>query len=530
MSTLPDWIDRAIIYQVFPASFYDSNADGIGDLPGLVEKLDYVAGLGANVLWLNPIFDSPFQDAGYDVRDYYRVAPRYGTNRDVTRLCREAARKGLRVMLDLVPGHTSSEHSWFKQSARRRSTKFDNRYVWTDHIFRDAPGPFIGGDTERSGKFLVNFFSFQPALNYGYLRPKEPWQLPMNHPDALATREEIKRIMDFWLRKGVSGFRVDLADSLVKDDENCEGLAAIYSEWRGWLDKHWPDAALLAEWSDPANAIRCGFHMDFLLHATPAYNALFRMEEGTNVIPQTVGQTSYFRRSGTGSCLELFQLLDDQIRRIGDKGRICLPTGNHDLPRISIGRTKPELKVVFGFLLTLPVVPAIYYGDEIGMRHLDDTPNREGAFHRAGCRTPMQWDENEGAGFSKASMGSFYLPLDPSKRRPCVARQEADEDSLLECVRTLTTLRKTHPALSAGEPFKLLHARDGDPAVVFQRGSGAHSLLVALNPSAQSREIEVRVSGEHAVSLAFGSVTIDRKRTALRLRLGPVSFAVCARA
>ena len=528
MKNYPQWLNDAVIYNIFPASFCDSNSDGIGDLPGIIQKLDYIQSLGVNLVWINPVFDSPFQDGGYDVRDYYKVAARYGKNSDVTRLCREAAKRGMRIMLDLVPGHTSIDHPWFKASASGRKTEYDNRYIWTDYIFRQthAPGLFLGGDTERSGKYLINFFSFQPALNYGYLNPKEPWQLPINHPDAVATRNELKKIMEFWLKKGVSGFRVDMANSLVKDDVKCKGLKIIYSDLRSWLDKHWPEAALLAEWSEPGNAIRCGFHMDFILHSSPAYTQLFRMERGSNVVLEKKEQVSFFRKTGGGQCVPFFDYLQEQLRLTAGRGLISMPTGNHDLPRISFGRDEAELKAAYGFIFTLPVVPSLYYGDETGMRHLAGAPNREGAYLRAGCRTPMQWNRSKNAGFSEAPDGQLYLPQDKNRNRPLVSEQEEDPDSLLNFVRGLIALRKEFPALGVRGKLTVLYARPDRNAVVYLRSWKGRKFIVALNPSDRSETVPLQLEGNLSSRLVAGDAAAEQESRRTVIRLNGIGFVI----
>ena len=527
MAHYPDWLNNAVIYNIFPSSFYDSSNDGIGDLPGIISKLDYIQSLGVNLIWINPVYDSPFKDGGYDVRDYYKVAERYGTNENVTQLCREARRRGLRIMLDLIPGHTSIEHPWFKASASAKKTKYDNRYIWTDHIFRfPSTGPFLGGDTERNGKYMINFFSFQPALNYGYLNPKEPWQIPLNHPDAVASRNELKKIMEFWLRKGVSGFRVDLANSLVKDDVNCKGLKIIYSDLRSWLEQNWPDAVLLSEWSEPKDAIRCGFHMDFILHCTPAYNQLFRMEQGANVMPEADGSVSFFRKNSGGKCTPFLNYLQSQIQSVKGRGLIAMPTGNHDLPRISFKRTNDELKVVYGFIFTLPVVPTLYYGDEIGMRHLSNIPNRDGAYIRGGSRTPMQWDQTENAGFSESPQSTFIYPVDSSQTRPVVSMQNDQPDSLLNFVRRLIILRKTEPALHVRASMRVLYASDEKSIIVFLRRHGPHRLLIALNPSGKNVCVQIPLKGKYEPVLTEGKIRISKKGSVLSLESGRVSFGI----
>ena len=171
------WLKHAVFYEIYPQTFYDTNGDGIGDLPGVIEKLPYVKSLGCNAIWMNPCFDSPFKDAGYDVRNYYKVAERYGTNDDLVRLFEEAHKLGIRILLDLVPGHTSEEHEWFQASRQIEKNEFSSRYIWTKSVFEGAqPLPFIAGEAERNGCYVLNYFKCQPALNYGFYQPNQPWQ------------------------------------------------------------------------------------------------------------------------------------------------------------------------------------------------------------------------------------------------------------------------------------------------------------------------------------------------------------------
>jgi maltose alpha-D-glucosyltransferase/alpha-amylase len=214
----PRWLESAVFYQIYPQTFYDTNGDGIGDIAGIIAKLDYLESLGVNALWLGPVFDSPFGDAGYDISDFYKVAPRYGTNRDLQRLFREAHQRGMHVCLDLVAGHTSNQHPWFTASARPEKNKYTNWYIWTDSAWNGTESNAIRGFSQRDAGYLPNFFFFQPALNYGYAKPdpKKPWQLPVTHPDVQAVRAELRKIMKFWLDLGADGFRVDMASSLVR--------------------------------------------------------------------------------------------------------------------------------------------------------------------------------------------------------------------------------------------------------------------------------------------------------------------------
>jgi maltose alpha-D-glucosyltransferase/alpha-amylase len=190
----PKWLQTAVFYQVYPQSYFDSNGDGIGDLPGITAKLDYIQSVGCNAIWINPIYESPFGDAGYDVADFYKVAPRYGTNDDLKNLCAEAHKRGMHVCLDLVAGHTSIAHPWFQQSALDHPNAYSNWFIWTP-AGENVPGsqPFPG-EHNRSDRYLPNFFPFQPALNYGFARPdpKESWQCPILHRGARGTQTHNK--------------------------------------------------------------------------------------------------------------------------------------------------------------------------------------------------------------------------------------------------------------------------------------------------------------------------------------------------
>ena len=327
------WLKDTVFYEIYPQSFFDTNKDGIGDINGIIEKLDYIKSLGCNALWINPCFDSPFKDAGYDVRDYRKVAPRYGTNNDLYRLFELAHQKGIRVLLDLVPGHTSEEHDWFKMSSKAEPNEFSGRYIWTSNwIWGCRNIPYIAGEAERSGTYLLNFFKCQPALNYGFYQPEEPWQMPMDHPDAIATREAIKDVMRFWLSHGCDGFRVDMAASLVKyDDEKKSGTSAIWRNVREMLDTEFPEAAMVAEWSDPKLALRCGYDADFYLsNWGNGYEKLMREYAGHGTDQP---DNSYFRKDSAHDMTAFLKEYIDWYEDTKDKGYISLITCNHDTVR-----------------------------------------------------------------------------------------------------------------------------------------------------------------------------------------------------
>ncbi|MFU8826823.1 MAG: alpha-amylase family glycosyl hydrolase, partial [Brevefilum sp.] len=444
----PAWLEKAVFYQIYPQSFYDSNADGVGDIPGIIHKLDYLVSLGINAVWINPCFVSPFYDAGYDVADYTQVAPRYGTNEDLERLFAEAKQRGIRILLDLVPGHTSIEHPWFQQSQRAEPNLYTDYFVWNSSVW-EVPQPdlpIIRGLSQRDAAFVTNFFAIQPALNYGFAQPDpdHPWMQPVDAPGPQMVRQEIKKIMQFWLDKGASGFRVDMAASLVKRDPKKRETARFWRQIRDWLDETYPEAVLVAEWGDPATATKAGFHADFMLgFNNPGWVSLFRKRgEGRWRDPYA---WPFFDESGHG---DIRQFVDEYLHHYQaarENGYIALITGNHDeTPRLADGRSLAQLKLVYLFLLTMPGTPFIYYGDEIGMRY-QALPSKEGGYARTGARTPMQWAEGDNAGFSSAPSADLYLPVDPAPDRPTVVAQEADPHSLLNRVRALIRLRQGLP-------------------------------------------------------------------------------------
>ncbi len=487
MQRIPDWLRQAVFYQIYPQSFYDTNGDGIGDIPGIVKQLDYLQKLGVTALWLNPCFVSPFCDAGYDVADYYRVAPRYGTNDDLIRLFREAHQRGIRVCLDLVAGHTSVEHPWFQASSSRQRNRYSDHFIWTRHVWdeEDPSLRYLNGYTERNGNVVLNFFWCQPALNYGFAKPnpKYPWQQSMNAPGPRAVRAEMRRVMAFWLERGCDGFRVDMACCCVKGDTpDRKANIALWRDMRRWMEKRWPEAVLVAEWGHPAQAIDGGYHVDFMLHCgVPGYPALFFGKAGHGR-----KEPCFFDRAGRGSVNDFLRHYLPLYRYIKGRGYISIPSGNHDFARIRAGREPEDLKVAFAFLLTWPGVPFLYYGDEIGMRYLEDLPSKEGGYARTGARTPMQWSRGRNAGFSTAPAKQLYLPIDPSADRPDVASQERDPGSLLHFVRRLTALRRSSPALQADGALRVLHAAQRGGPFVYLRSAGSERFLVAINPSGRS--------------------------------------------
>ncbi|TPF91659.1 alpha-amylase family glycosyl hydrolase [Bifidobacterium sp. UTBIF-78] len=566
----PAWLAYARFYEVYPQSFADTNGDGIGDLPGVLDRLDYIRELGCNALWLNPCFDSPFRDAGYDVRDYTRVAPRYGTNDDLVALFEAAHERGMHVLLDLVPGHTSEEHAWFRASAQPdpadRTVLPDGphpespdspidvseRYIWTDSWIAGGDGlPFIGGETERDGTYILNFFKCQPALNYGFAHPSQPWQKPALGPDALATCEAMLDVMRFWLSRGADGFRVDMADSLVKHDD--EGKPFTIRTWQYLFSKirpEFPEAAFVSEWGRPHESMEAGFDMDFYLdwrwggHPN-GYNLLLRNTD-TPLLHE--GDASYFNADSGASIAPFLEQYLPQLREAERAdGLFDLITCNHDTLRTASRLSERERKVAYGMLLTMPGCPFLYYGDEIGMRYRP-LPTKEGGYTRTGSRTPMQWDSGmANLGFSTAPAGQLYLPVDPDADAPTVADELARQDSLLNWVHTLLTLRTGRAALTADAGFAVVAAPEDGRTFAYLRtaatvapvwpaqGIAAEAaidapadapavMLIAMNPGRETEYVELPdgIGTSPSIALALGGPAVEDGR----LRLPPQSFAI----
>ena len=472
------WLENAVFYEIYPQSFNDTNGDGIGDFQGIIEKLDYIKELGCNAVWMNPCYDSPFLDAGYDVRDYYKTAPRYGTNDDLRRLFDEMHKRDMHILLDLVPGHTSWEHEWFRQSCRGERNEFTDRYIWTDNTWEAPEGMnALIGLAERVGACGVNFFSHQPALNYGYykLRPDKPWQQPVDAAGPKATLEAMKDIMRFWLKLGCDGFRVDMAHSLVKNDEDGKGTIALWQNVRAFLDSEFPCAAMVSEWGEPDKSLQGGFHMDFLLHFGPShYNDLFRCDK------------PFF--GGEGDACEFAAKYLENRERSGHKGLMCIPSGNHDMYRLAKFIHGDGLRISFAFLLSMPGAPFIYYGDEIGMRYVEGLYSVEGGYERTGSRSPMQWNSEKNAGFSDAPADKLYIKLDPSEDRPTVEAAMADESSLWHEIRKQIAVRMAHPALQSCGGIDFVYCEKDKYPLTYLRSGENEKILVILNPSAKTVE------------------------------------------
>lgn len=469
------WLDDAIFYEIYPQSFMDTNGDGIGDFQGIISKLDYIKELGCNALWINPCFVSPFGDAGYDVADYCKIAPRYGTNEDAKQLFEEVHKRGMHILLDLVPGHTSIEHPWFQASMKAERNEYSDRYIWTDSVWEVPENQgSLRGVSERDGSCILNFFIFQPALNYGYYERNRPWQMSPEDEGPKATLEAMKEVMRFWLNMGCDGFRVDMAGSLVKNDPEGKGTIALWQKVRSFLEEEFPDAAMVSEWGEPDKSLQGGFHMDFLLHFGPShYNDLFRCE------------FPYFNKTGKGDIAAFVEKYLENYEKSEKKGLICIPSGNHDMDRLARTLDTEEQKVAFAFLLSMPGAPFIYYGDEIGMRHVEGLVSVEGAYSRTGARSPMQWNDEENAGFSTASREKLYIKQDEAADRPTVEKQLSDGESVYHEIKKLIQVRQAHKALKSKGEIEFVYVEKDTYPFAYVRSMEEEKILVVLNPSGQ---------------------------------------------
>ena len=501
----PSWLNNALFYQIYPQSFYDTNGDGIGDLNGITQKLDYIKSLGVDGIWINPFFESPFNDGGYDVSDFYKVAPRYGTNEDAKRLFDEAKKRSLKILFDYVISYTSIEHPWFKESAKQEKNKYSNWYIWTNNTWLNPPevyqDAFIKGYSRRNGQFMRNFYWSEPALNFGFAKPEEDWMLPIDHPDIIELQKELKKILRFWMDMGAAGFRADMAGALVKNANitgndqffytKDEGTKKFWNEIRSIMDKEYPGSFMVAEWSHPESALLGGgFHADFY-HWFPGYNDLLQKESWRILNGYSEGH-SFFDKEGKGNITNFLSQYLDQYNKTKGKGYILLPLGNHDLSRLNINRTDDELEMIFAFSLCMPGIPFIYYGNEVGMRQLGDGwPQVEGAYKpRNGARTPMQWNKSKNFGFSTAAPEKLYLPVDTSADAPNVETQEKNPASLLNKVRKLIQLKKNEPALLAYAEFVPVYAKENTYPFIFARAAGNEIILAAFNPAAKDESAE----------------------------------------
>lgn len=555
----PEWLRDGVIYQVYPSSYKDSDGNGIGDIRGVISELDYIESLGVRAIWFNPLFVSGWIDGGYDVIDFYRVDPRFGTNNDMVELIEKAHAKGIKVMLDLVAGHTSDKHPWFIQSSEDTNLQYSDYYIWSDRLpdakaekdletmlkdpnyMQNTIGKWMKSEYPRNKFYMKNFYACQPSLNYGYANPdpSRPWEQGVDAPGPKAVRQELKDIIAFWYGKGVDGFRVDMANSLVKNDKDKKEIMNLWREIREWSDKNYPDHVLMAEWGSPKYCLAAGYNIDMDLNGTKAHNRRMYFDrkhqaDGGSYFSLNGGQPSVkdlygnawpedkidSKTTAAEMLKEYYDYFTDCLESTETMGYFATITGNHDHLRINMGarNTPDQLKVMLTWVLTMPM-PILYYGDEIGMRSLVDLPNVEGANHngkeRSGARTPMQWTSGETAGFSTCSPDKLYLPVctewSPATSYPqyldwkknygagkvkpiakgeiTVESQDKDPESILNWTRELIALRKSSEALWADSKFIPVFNESQPYPMVYLRSNGKETFLIALNPTGTRKSL-----------------------------------------
>jgi maltose alpha-D-glucosyltransferase/alpha-amylase len=539
----PQWYKDAIIYELRIRSFYDSNGDGIGDIPGMTAKLDYLRDLGVTAVWLLPFYPSPLRDDGYDISDYYSIHPDNGTLQDFKVFLREAHRRGIRVITELVINHTSDQHPWFQRARRAKAgSAARDFYVWSDspEKYRDARIIFQDFETSNwtwdplaQAYFWHRFYSHQPDLNF----------------DNPRVKKAVFQAMDFWFKLGIDGMRLDAVPYLYeREGTNCENLPETHQflrELRRHVDKTFKNRMLLGEanqWPEDSVAYfgkgdEC--HMNFHFPIMPRLYMAIHMEDrfpiieilqDTPAIPDSC-QWAMFLRNHDELTLEMVSDEErDYMRRMyapDPRARINLGIRRRLAPLVSNNRRRLEL--LNGLLLSLPGTPVLYYGDEIGMGdniHLGD---------RNGVRTPMQWSSDRNAGFSTTNPQRLFLPVitDPEYHYETVnvEAQHANPQSLLWWTRRIIALRKRHAAFGRGSieflqpdnPKVLAFLRE---LVPLGRQPGERILVVAnLSRFAQYVELDLsRLQGHVPVEM-FGQnefpVITDRPYL---LTMGPHTF------
>ena len=498
------WYQDAVIYELHVRAFSDSDGDGIGDFQGLIDKLDYLQQLGVTALWLLPFYPSPLRDDGYDIADYRRVHPSYGTLRDFRALLREAHRRGLRVITELVLAHTSDQHPWFQRArAARTGSSHRDFYVWNDSpdkfreariIFKDFESSNWTYDSTAAAYFWHRFYSHQPSLNY----------------DNPAVRRAMFDVVDFWLGMGVDGLRLDAVPYLyAREGTSCENLPEtleFLTDLRTHVDERFEDRMLLAEanqWPEDAveymgDGDRC--QMAFHFPLMPRMFMAARQEDRfpiVDILAETPAapagcQWALFLRNHDELTLEMVtdEERDYMYRAYAQDPQARINMGIRRRLAPLLGNDRAMIEMMNGLLFSLPGTPILYYGDEIGMGdniYLGD---------RDAVRTPMQWDDDRNAGFSHANPQRLYLPvvIDPGYHAGAVNVEAQDENpsSLLWWMRRLIQLRRRYQAFGRGT-LEILRA-DNRKVLAFLRRYGDELILVVTNLSRFAQCVELDLS------------------------------------
>ncbi|WP_244670314.1 alpha-amylase family glycosyl hydrolase [Rhodoplanes elegans] len=506
----PSWWQTGILYQIYPRSFQDSNGDGIGDLAGILRRLPHLVELGVDALWLSPIFPSPMADFGYDISDYTGIDPIFGSLDDFDALLRAAHAHGLKVLLDLVPNHTSDRHPWFEESRSSRDNPKRDWYIWHD------PAPDGGPPTNWLSEFGGSAWEFDPATGQYYYHAFLKAQPDLNWRNP-AVREAVHDVMRFWLKRGVDGFRVDVIWHLIKDDafrDNppnpdwqpgrppVESVVPLYTTDRPEVHdviagmrrvvEEFDERVLIGEIYLPIERLVAYYGTDLSGAHLPFNFALL---------------------NAPWDARRIAQLVEEYEASLPSGGWPNWVLGNHDRPRVGSRIGREQLRVAAMLLLTLRGTPTIYYGEEIGMVDVAIPPDRVRdpyeknvpgiGVGRDGCRTPMQWERGESAGFTEAEP---WLPTAADSEIENVENQRDDAGSLFNLYRRLIALRRRRPALTRGsyEPI----AASGD-LLVYVRSLDADRVMVALNLGAEPVSLTVRGAVSNGRILVSSSADRD---------------------
>ena len=499
--SITTWWQSGIIYQIYPRSFADSDGDGIGDLQGIIGRLDYLRWLGVDAIWISPIYPSPMADFGYDVSDYMDIHPMFGTLRDFDALLSAAHARGIRVILDLVPNHTSDEHPWFIESRSSRDNPKRDWYIWR------SPAPNGEPPNNWLSTFGGSAWELDPRTSQYYYHAylKQQPDLNWRHPEVQAAMHQVLR---FWLDRGVDGFRVDVIWHLIKDDQFRSNPPNPQ-----FRTGEWPYRQLLATYTTDRPEVHD--IIGGMRRVLDEYGDRLMIGEVYLPVERLV---TYYGASGNGCHLPFnFQLIElpwqvETIAATIDAYEAALPLhgwpnwvlGNHDKSRLATRIGNAQTRIAAMLLLTLRGTPTLYYGDELGMTNVPIEPeqvqdpwekNVPGfGLGRDPARTPMQWDTSEQAGFTS---GKPWLPLSPDAKSLNVQVEREDPTSLLNLYRSLIELRRTELALTLGS-YRLDRAT-GD--LMFYRREWRHRrLLIVLNFSSQPRVLPIQQPGRILLS------------------------------
>ncbi|MFQ5421927.1 MAG: alpha-amylase family glycosyl hydrolase [Anaerolineae bacterium] len=533
MNDKPLWWQKGIVYQIYPRSYQDSNGDGIGDLNGIYQRLDYIQNLNVDAIWLSPIYPSPMHDFGYDVADYTGIHPLFGTMDDFDRLLAEIHRRGMKLIIDLVPNHTSDEHEWFIESRSSRHNPKREWYIWRDPAADGGPPnnwlSFFGGPAwtfdEATGQYYLHqFVKQQPELNY-------------RHPDVLPAMLDIMR---YWLDKGVDGFRVDVIWLMIKDallrDEPPN------PEWDG-VDPHGslqhiytqnlPEVhelirrmrVVLDEYDERMMVGEIYLPFDQLVQ----YYGRYRHHLGWDECHLPFNFHLIY--SASWNAANVRNLVDAYEGALPEKAWPNWVMGNHDQHRIATRVGQAQARIANMLLLTLRGTPTSYYGEEIGMEDVPIPPqfvqdpaavNQPEIAHIIGRdpeRTPMQWDESVHAGFA-VETAVPWLPIASDYQQRNVARQNQDPTAMLALYRQLTALRRAEPALHVGD-YRSIDVGNDDVFAYMRSAPNADSFLILLNFSDQPHTIDTGETTNTATIAVATDMVRSGKQTLNQVELRP---------